>query len=85
LTKEGVIFMSRFFISTRPTLTADLMQNGFTPEPTVNVYHPERPAWRFDLSAELCEVIASYYTRIEKPIPRNVTEFMAQAQARAGE
>lgn len=68
----------QYYISTRPSLTSLLSDAGYKCEPTVNVFHPERMAWRFQLSQPLAYIVAEYYKNIGKPVPVTISKYLSE-------
>lgn len=64
------------FFTARPKLASQLLADGFKGAPTVNPYHPERPAWSFPITTSLAFAVAEYYKGIQKPIPNVITEYL---------
>ena len=55
----------------------DLATRGFTGEPVPNVWHPERPAWRFQMSREMCEAVQAFFVSRGKEAPGIVLDYLA--------
>lgn len=55
----------------------DLATRGFSGEPVPNVWHPERPAWRFTMSRELCESVQAFFVSRGKEAPGIVLDYLA--------
>lgn len=55
----------------------DLATRGFTGEPVPNVWHPERPAWRFLMSREMCEAVQAFFIGRGLEVPGIVTDYLA--------
>lgn len=68
---------NEFFI-TRKRLAERLVMAGISVEPCQNFYHPERDAWKCQLSRSAAEVIRDFYQGIGKDLPENVREALAQ-------
>ncbi len=68
------------YLCTRPTLAALMMQQGHTVEriknPFADVGHEY--AWIIDLTDRSAEAIRAYYDQIGKPVPRVVSNFIAE-------
>ena len=71
---------SKKYFCARPTLASQLLADGHHGEPTTNPFHPERPAWSFDLTTSLAFQVAEFYRSIQKPIPNAIKEHL-QAEA----
>lgn len=48
----------------RPTLCKELMKRGFKCELMPNIYQPEKRAWSFQMTTELCEFVIDYYKNV---------------------
>ena len=66
-----------FFI-TRKRLAERLAMSGIRVEPCQNFYHPERDAWKCQLTKTAAEVIESFYLDIGKDVPASVREALVQ-------
>ena len=64
------------YFCARPTLAGKLLEEGFKGETTINPYHPERPAWKFDITTSLAFTVAEYYRSINKPIPQIIRDHL---------
>ena len=64
----------RHYFCTRPTLASTLLDAGFKGRQTANPYHPERPAWSFELSTSLASTVAEYYKQIGQAVPKVITD-----------
>lgn len=69
--------MSKYYFCTRPSLAMDLATRGFTGEPVQNIWHPERPAWRFPMSREMCEAVQAFFIGRGLEVPGIVTDYLA--------
>ena len=54
----------------------DLATRGFNGEPVPNVWHPERPAWRFTMSREMCEAVQAFYSSRGKEAPGFILDYL---------
>ena len=69
----------------RPSLCTELMKRGFQGELMPNIYHPEKRAWSFPLSVELCEFAVDYYNNVlNQGAPRIVIDYLAEHRADKG-
>ena len=69
----------KHYFCTRPSLASILLDAGFQGRQTANPYHPERPAWSFDLSTSLAFTVAEYYQEIGKAAPKVITDLLKAA------
>lgn len=68
---------NEFFI-TRKRLAERLVMSGINVEPCKNFYHPERDAWKCQLTKSAAEVIRDFYQDIGKDLPAAVRNALAQ-------
>ena len=61
----------------RPTLCKALMQQGFQCELMPNIYQPDKRAWCFPLSVNLCKFVIDYYNNtLCRPAPKVVIDYL---------
>ena len=60
------------YLCTRPRLASELIQAGQTATVTVNPWKPERTAWVFPITPELCSIVTAFFVSLGKPIPATI-------------
>lgn len=77
---ERGFFMSRFktFYVNRARLAELLAINDIDIVPCPNIYRPDEPAWKCDLTPQAAEVIQEDYIARGKPVPGIVLDALAQ-------
>lgn len=60
------------YLCTRPRLAARLIENGYQCTQTCNPWRPDLNAWIFPRSAELDEIVNSFYLELSGVIPAKV-------------
>ncbi len=67
----------QYYYFTRGHLASELIMQGFSVTPSVNVYHPERNAWKTDMTPQLCRAVEQFYRAQGLPIPQPIKEAQA--------
>ena len=63
----------------RPVLCTELMKRGFKGERIPNIYFPDKNAWSFPLSVDLCKFAIDYYNNtLNKSAPRILIDYLAE-------
>lgn len=66
-----------FFVN-RARLAEQLAINGIEITPCPNIYRPEEPAWKCDLTTQAAEIIRDDYIGRGKPVPEIVLNALGQ-------
>ena len=70
--------MNNTFYTTRPRLALYLIEKGFKAELTVNLWDPQKSAWKFQLTFDLAEEVTDYYQSRNMIPPKIIEQFMTQ-------
>lgn len=66
--------MTRQYVCTRPKLATELIKRGFIPKIEPSPWVAGQTAWVFEVNDDLKQAVNSYYKRIGKPSPLEVSE-----------
>ena len=68
----------------RPSFCKELMQQGFPGQLMPNIYQPDKRAWCFPLSVDLCKFVIDYYNNtLCRSAPKIVIDYLAEHEEQA--